>query len=92
MKFQSNCQNYSTLLSWQVFFHWYSELTANLNHSGIRGVSNDWFKSYLSNGNQHVSINGCGSALAARNCGIPQFSALGLLLFSYIRNNILQDS
>ena len=29
---------------------------AKLNHYGIRGVSNDWFKSYLSNRNQYVSM------------------------------------
>ena len=28
-------------------------LLAKLNHYGIRGVSNDWFKSYLSNRNQY---------------------------------------
>ena len=33
-------------------------LLAKLNHYGIRGVSNDWFQSYLSNRNQYVSING----------------------------------
>ena len=31
-------------------------LLAKLNHYGIRGVSNDWFKSYLSNRNQYVSV------------------------------------
>ena len=48
-------------------------LLAKLNHYGIRGVSNDWFKSYL-------SINGYDSGLAAINCGVPQGSALGPLL------------
>ena len=38
-------------------------LLAKLNHYGIRGVSNDWFKSYLSNRSQYVSINGYDSAL-----------------------------
>ena len=33
-------------------------LLAKLNHYGIRGVSNDWFKSYLSNRSHYVSING----------------------------------
>ena len=32
-------------------------LLAKLNHYRIRGVSNDWFKLYLSNLHQHVSIN-----------------------------------
>ena len=56
-------------------------LLAKLNHYGIRGVSNDWFKSYLSNCNQYVSINGYDSGLAAVDCGVPQGSVLGPLLF-----------
>ena len=56
-------------------------LLPKLNHCGIRGVSNDWFKSYLSNRNQYVFINGYESGLAAINCGVPQGCVLGLLLF-----------
>ena len=33
-------------------------LLAKLNQYGILGVSNDWFKSYLSNRSQYVPING----------------------------------
>ena len=39
-------------------------LLAKLNHYGICGVSNDWFKSYLSNCNQYVSISGYKSCVA----------------------------
>ena len=46
-------------------------LLAKLNHYEIRGVSNDWFKSYLSNRSQYVSINGYESSLAVINCGVP---------------------
>ena len=46
-------------------------LLAKLNHYGIRGVSNDWFKSYLSNHHQYVSISGYESGLAAINCDVP---------------------
>ena len=56
-------------------------MLAKLNHYGIGGVSNDWFKSYLSNRNQYVSINGYESGLAGLNCGVPQGSVLGHLLF-----------
>ena len=42
-------------------------LLAKLNHYGICGISNDWFKSYLSNRSQYVSINGYESGLAAIN-------------------------
>ena len=47
-------------------------LLAKLNHNGIPEVSNDWFKSYLSNRNQYVSIYGFDSRLATINYGIPQ--------------------
>ena len=52
-----------------------------MNHYRIRGVSNDWFKSYLSNRNQYVSINGFDSGLAPINCGVSQGPVLGPLLF-----------
>ena len=39
-------------------------LLAKLDYYGICGISNNWFKSYLSNRKQFVSINGCDSGLA----------------------------
>ena len=65
-------------------------LLAKLNHYGIRGVSNDWFKSYLSNHNQYVSTNGYESDLAAINCGVPQGSVLRPNLFLLYVNNLNQ--
>ena len=44
---------------------------AKLDYYGIRGVSSDWFNSYLSNYNQYISINSYDSGLAAISWRIP---------------------
>ena len=56
----------------------------------IRGVSNDWFRLYLSNRNHYVSINGYESGLAAINCGVSQGSVLGFLLLLLYINDLNQ--
>ena len=65
-------------------------LLAKLDHYGICGVSNDRFKSYLSNRNQYLSINGYESGLAVVNCGVPQGSVLATLLFLLYLNDFKQ--
>ena len=65
-------------------------LLAKLNHYGVRGVSNDWFRSYLSNPQQYVSINGYDSGLTKINCGVLQGSVLGPLLFWLYINDLNQ--
>ena len=54
-------------------------LLKKLEYSGVRGISNKWFSSYLSSRNQFVSINGYKSNIADVKCGVPQGSILGPL-------------
>ena len=54
-------------------------LLARLEHYGIRGLANEWFRSYLSNRKQNVSINGHESSLVSVLYDVLQGSVLGPL-------------
>jgi hypothetical protein len=49
---------------------------------GISGVSLKWFRSYLTGRTQTVKINGQSSSCHTLECGVPQGSVLGPILFT----------
>ena len=63
-------------------------LLKKLYNYGFKGESYDWFKSYLSNRTQYVSIEGVNSSIKTISCGVPQGSVLGPILFLLYINDM----
>ena len=63
-------------------------LFQKLDHYGLRGIVNDFFKSFLKDRSQFVSINNSHSSLSTINIGVAQGSTLSPLLFLLYINDI----
>ena len=63
-------------------------LLGKLSLYGIQESAYDWFKSYLKNHTQKCAVSGSLSKVCSLDCGVPQGTILGPLLFLIYINDL----
>ena len=84
-KFDQNLRGWVTKLKILSLFD--VELP-KVQHYDIRGIAHHWFRSYLENRKQFVSVSGAESELTSVNHHVPLGSVLGPLLFLIYINHL----
>ena len=59
-----------------------------MEHYGIKGLANNWFRSYLTGQTQYTSVSGFDSEYTDMKYGVPQGSVLRTLHFLIYINDV----
>jgi len=70
----------------------HTALIRKLEYYGIRGIANNWFRSYLTDRKQFMEFKSCKSEDQSIECGVPQGSILGPILFIIFINDLHKAS